>query len=163
MIKVVIDTFAERDIVSPLPYVPRPELLLLSANTSGSLTTAIDQYRDFLHKNPNILTSDIAYTLAFRREKLPHRAFALVQDGAVVETSSTAKAAGGEPEVFFVFSGQGAQWVGMGTDLIETDELFRRDIETMDAVLQHVEHPPSWSIMSTSNLSSTPHLALHLV
>lgn len=144
--------------MSPLPHVPRPELLLLSANTSGSLTTSIDQYRDFVQRNANVPTSDIAYTLAFRREKLPHRAFALVQDGAVVETSPTAKAPGSESGVFLVFSGQGAQWAGMGSDLIETDELFRRDIETMDAVLQRVEHPPSWSIMSTSNLLPTCHL-----
>lgn len=41
----------------------------------------------------------------------------------------------------------------MGSDLIETDELFRQDIEAMDAVLRRVENSPSWSIMSTPNLT----------
>lgn len=139
--------------MSPLPCVPRPEILLLSANTSGSLTASIDQYRDFVQQNPRISPSDIAHTLASHREKLPHRAFALVQDGVVVETSSPATAPGSAPQVFLVFSGQGSQWAGMGSDLIETDELFRQDIEAMDAVLRRVENSPSWSIMSTPNLT----------
>jgi acyl transferase domain-containing protein len=56
------------------------------------------------------------------------------------------KATGQAPKVFLVFSGQGAQWPGMGRELIEGDDYFRKDIESMDGVLQRLEHPPSWSI-----------------
>ncbi|SPN98494.1 related to polyketide synthase [Cephalotrichum gorgonifer] len=144
---VVIDAFGERDPISPISQVPRPELLLLSANTSGSLTTSIDRYRDFFQGNPSLSPSNVAYTLAFHRDKLPHRAFALVQGGELIEASAPAKAPGAAPDVFLIFSGQGAQWAGMGSDLIQADELFRRDIESMDAVLQRVEHPPAWSLI----------------
>jgi acyl transferase domain-containing protein len=46
-----------------------------------------------------------------------------------------------------IFSGQGAQWPGMGKELIENDDFFRKDISAMDAVLQRLEHPPNWTIV----------------
>jgi acyl transferase domain-containing protein len=130
-----------------MPADPRTELLLLSANTAASLKEQVNRYRDFANGKPDLRSADLAYTLAMRREKLPHRAFAIMQNGGFTETSSLLKAPPNPSKIYMIFSGQGAQWPGMGKELIESDPLFRRDIEMMDDVLQRLIHPPSWAIM----------------
>ncbi|KAI0107229.1 polyketide synthase [Nemania sp. FL0031] len=123
-----------------------PEILLFSANSLQSLMRQVDSYQDYVVKHPNRAV-DVAYTLALHREKLPHRAFAIVQDGQIVETSSLAKTAPSLPNIIMVFSGQGAQWPGMGRELILADPIFRQDIIRMDEVLQGLKKPPTWSIL----------------
>ncbi|KAI0377169.1 polyketide synthase [Hypomontagnella monticulosa] len=122
------------------------EILLFSLNSSASVKRQIDSYRDYISKHPNHV-ADVAYTLALRREALPYRAFTIVKDGEVVETSGVVKAASTAPGITMVFSGQGAQWSGMGRDLILTDLAFRQDIVRMDNVLQRLKKPPTWSIL----------------
>lgn len=48
-----------------------------------------------------------------------------------------------------IFSGQGAQWAGMGKEMIQGDPEFRADIETMDSILRGLKCPPSWTIIGT--------------
>lgn len=93
--------------------ISKPELLLVSANTPLSLKEQIKRTQDLVLSGsaPNIY--DVAYTLNVRREKLPHRAFTVVQDGEILETSSLAKAPAKTQDVYLIFSGQGAQWAGM--------------------------------------------------
>ena len=50
----------------------------------------------------------------------------------------------------FAFTGQGAQWAGMGTELMSHFDAFQRDIRTLDQILQEIESPPSWSIEGTN-------------
>ena len=50
------------------------------------------------------------------------------------------------PDVAMVFSGQGAQWPGMGRDLIRSNKAFLDDIRTMDRILGTLSHPPEWTI-----------------
>jgi acyl transferase domain-containing protein len=128
-------------------FAPRPELFLLSANTSLSLKDQIERYREFTQRNPALSTSDLAYTLATRREKLPHRAYAIVEDGVFTETSGLVKVPAKPADIYLIFSGQGAQWPGMAKELVHADPLFKTDIELMDAVLQRLAHPPAWRIL----------------
>lgn len=75
---------------------------------------------------------------------MAHRAFALADgDGKVssFERSTSVK----EP-IIFTFTGQGAQWPGMGRELIQQIQTFREDIQMMDGVLQGLESRPLWSI-----------------
>lgn len=132
---------------TPIPANPRTELLLLSANTAVSLKEQVERYQNFVGAKPDLRSTDLAYTLAMRRDKLPHRAFAVLQNGKFTETSNLVRAPPSPPQVYFVFSGQGAQWAGMGRELIQADAMFKRDIERMDDVLQNLNHPPSWTIM----------------
>ncbi|KAM5472255.1 hypothetical protein MauCBS54593_002846 [Microsporum audouinii] len=53
-----------------------PHLLLFSANTPPSLTAIVDKYEGFLNKTLDLL-SDVAYTLANKREHLQYRSFAV--------------------------------------------------------------------------------------
>ncbi|KAL2163841.1 hypothetical protein VTH06DRAFT_5900 [Thermothelomyces fergusii] len=126
--------------------VSRPELFLFSANSPASLDRQIAAFREHASRHPD-LARDTAYTLAVHRERLPHRAFALVQDGEMLQVSSQAKAPQSAPAITMVFSGQGAQWPQMGRELILTEPSFRQDLMRMDEVLQGLRIPPKWSII----------------
>ncbi|KAL2166124.1 hypothetical protein VTG60DRAFT_3263 [Thermothelomyces hinnuleus] len=126
---------------------PRPELFLFSANSPASLDRQIASFREHAARYPD-LARDTAYTLAVHRERLPHRAFAVVQDGKVLQVSAQARAPHSAPGITMVFSGQGAQWPQMGRELILTDPSFRQDMIRMDEVLQGLRIPPRWSIIA---------------
>ena len=103
-------------------------------------------FRDYTAQHPKRI-ADVAYTLALRREKLSLRAFAIIQDGQVLETSSPTKAPATAPSIAMIFSGQGAQWPGMGRELILSRPSFRQDIIRMDKALQGLKRPPTWSLL----------------
>lgn len=76
-----------------------------------------------------------------------------MQNGEVLETSGAVKVSARslDRKVTMVFSGQGAQWAGMGRELILSDKRFREDIEVMDSILQSLNDPPTWSILGLSH------------
>lgn len=122
-----------------------PQLLLYSANTSKSLTRAIDNYKQWVEKHPEKV-GDLAYTLALRREHLQHRTFAIVNNGVVENAAPPTKAAP-KPNIVMVFTGQGAQWPLMGKELLQSNGAFRSSIQSLD---QHLKaalgDAPSYSI-----------------
>lgn len=75
-----------------------------------------------------------------------------MRGGKVIEASGTVKSPPGpsDRQVAMIFSGQGAQWAGMGKELLQNNTGFRQDVEAMDRILQNLKHPPSWTIMCKS-------------
>ncbi|KAJ8125424.1 hypothetical protein O1611_g8215 [Lasiodiplodia mahajangana] len=140
--------------VNGVHTAPSLEILLFSANSPDSLRRQVDSYQDYAVNHPD-RAADVAYTLALHREKLPHRAFAIVQDGQIAETSSLTKTAACSPDIIMVFSGQGAQWPGMGRELILADPEFRQDIIRMDEVLRRLKKRPTWSILDKLQSTQT--------
>ncbi|KAL7916747.1 putative polyketide synthase [Trichoderma velutinum] len=139
-----------------------PQLIVLSANTQESIKKQIANYQQYVAANSD-KAADIAYTLSQRREHLPFRAFFVAgsEGDVIAEAPAPAKIPASTAPITMVFSGQGAQWPEMGKELIQSDGLFRKDIQAMDAVLQSLIHPPTWSIeeelqkpAATSQLSS---------
>ena len=114
----------------------------LKANISA-LSSVVDQY------NP----IDLTYTLAARRSKFFQRAFAVADadspssalDEATMTLGKTSPAA---QSVGFIFTGQGAQWAGMGSQLFAEHESYRRTIRYLDSILRKVPEPPDWCIES---------------
>jgi malonyl CoA-acyl carrier protein transacylase len=51
--------------------------------------------------------------------------------------------------VVMVFSGQGAQWAGMGKELTQLGASVMEDVKRMDSALKKVKRPPSWTIKGT--------------
>lgn len=89
----------------------------------------------------------IAHTLGARRDHLLYRAFCIATRSArTLNFESFEKKLTGAVEVIFVFTGQGAQWAGMGRDLIQGSSSFCADIRRMDKVLQDLPEPPHWTI-----------------
>ncbi|KAH8432882.1 uncharacterized protein LDX57_010515 [Aspergillus melleus] len=125
-----------------------PRLLPLSASSPQSLDERTKGIQGYLLRHPEAV-SDLAYTLSGKREHLRHRAFA-VTDGQVPPQNSTFTKVDntktGQKLVTFAFPGQGAQWAGMGTELLDSFVSFRKDMKHMDQVLQSLPNAPAWRI-----------------
>lgn len=140
-----------------------PHLLLLSAASATSLERmALDlqawladddegrRHGPFADGGKQL--QNVAYTLAHRREHLPHRAFIVARrDHQPVVASPGRKAQSSDarpPNLVMVFSGQGAQWARMGRELLlRFDLCFQSSIRSLDRCLQEAKLPGcSWSL-----------------
>ncbi|OJI87738.1 hypothetical protein ASPTUDRAFT_61784 [Aspergillus tubingensis CBS 134.48] len=145
--------------VSPVPGRPliSPELLVYSANTTESLRRMTDNYKTWIQKNSDKVT-DLAFTLANRREHLSHRTFAVASLTGSITPSLPIKS-GKPPAIAMVFTGQGAQWPQMAGCLLQSPSypIFRETIQSLDAHLQTLDHAPSWRI--ENELQKPPNLS----
>ncbi|KAK7997610.1 hypothetical protein PG989_005650 [Apiospora arundinis] len=146
----------------PTQCSTEPSLLLFSAFSSAAVESHFNICKDtWGSQNENVASlSDLAYTLSSRREQKPYRAFAVTNDASKVEISTTQMASEVTPHVVWVFTGQGAQWPGMGVDLLEHNDTFRAAIYRLDEFLLTLPEPPNWTIedeLRKSNDSSRVH------
>jgi len=131
-----------------------PRLLMLSAFSKPALADAARAAADLIETGQD--GREIASGLAWQRELGGHRlavplgeasaqiaalrAFAetgAVPDGAVGSAPSTA------PKTCFVYTGNGAQWVGMGRAAVANNAVFRRHFEAVDALFAPLS---GWSL-----------------
>ncbi|KAF2463868.1 ketoacyl-synt-domain-containing protein [Lindgomyces ingoldianus] len=110
----------------------------LSRNVSGKCT---EDQSEYLH--------DLAYTLSERRTLFPWRSFALAENCTDLQEniihsllkpmrSSTA------PNIHFIFTGQGAQWAGMGMELLRYP-IFESSMHAADVHFRALGS--SWSLI----------------
>ncbi|KAJ5916406.1 Acyl transferase/acyl hydrolase/lysophospholipase [Penicillium tannophilum] len=147
---VILDSAKSFGIISPAPKRPltSPQLLVYSANSADSLKTMTEAYKSFALNNPGRVR-DLAFTLANRREHLPHRAFAVASLLATVTTSAlSASKTEGVPSIIMVFTGQGAQWPQMGQCMLQSSAypVFKKSIQSLDEHLRTLKHSPEWCI-----------------
>ena len=131
----------------PAPTSPsRPwQLLLLSARTETALAAQARNLASFLEEHPETAIADAAYTLQVGRKLHEHRQAVVCRDaeharqvlaGSDPEWSAAAYSPGRERPAVFLFSGQGAQYAGMGRGLYETEPTFRAQIDACCERLQ---------------------------
>lgn len=133
----------------PLPSLSPvgKNLQVLSAANSDSLSRAVVEYQGYMQAYPARL-ADISYTLCNRREHLSHRAYC-VSDQTKPETVPDFSAISKQtktPTINMVFTGQGAQWVGMAKELIEDYPSFEEDIDRLNNQLQRLSEAPAWDL-----------------
>ena len=131
---------------APAPQItPRParpaHLLPLSARTAAALSAAVQRLATHLQENRAVDLADVAYTLRAGRTDHPHRAVvvaASVDDAvAALRGKPHRDAAGGpRPRVALLFSGQGAQYAGMGAQLYELEPVFAAEVDRCAALLE---------------------------
>ncbi|KAB8271955.1 putative polyketide synthase [Aspergillus minisclerotigenes] len=123
------------------------KLLVVSAQDAQSLKARINQATDYVNRHPE-KKHDLSFTLGVRRKHLTHRAFAVHDPTSPLSPSDFQSA---HPLVSahltFVFTGQGAQWPGMGQGLIKAYQCFRMDMLELETILMSIEDPPQWSLM----------------
>ncbi|KAI9653222.1 MAG: Type I Iterative PKS [Bathelium mastoideum] len=125
-------------------------LYILTANDKNAVEASMKNLGIYLEQRPEFfqddLMSNVAYTLGQRRSLMTWRvgipatsSFELVQalsSGKVVINRES------EPlRIGFVFTGQGAQWSGMGRELYETYPVFTSTINACDRYLGSIGAP----------------------
>lgn len=119
--------------------------LLLSARSDAPLRALAEAYAELLDKAGDDDYYDIAYSAAFHRDRLEKRlilsgdssaataralrSFAAGANAASVVTESSLPEGGG---IVFVYTGNGAQWAGMGRNLYAASATFRSTMEDLD-------------------------------
>ncbi|KAL1617025.1 Type I Iterative PKS [Diplodia seriata] len=137
--------------------------LAFSARTESSLRASIREFANFIKSNPSADLEDVTSILQEKRKAFPVRHYfpgstreKLIEnlDGFVTEPGSrsnmvtrTESRNTDEPaRVLGIFTGQGAQWAGMGSALIEHCQQFRETINRCEASLAALPDPPPWSL-----------------
>ncbi|KAL9031280.1 MAG: hypothetical protein Q9196_000687 [Gyalolechia fulgens] len=142
-----------------LPVVNRPKitqkadattrqlvLLPFSAHNETSLKLNINALSRVITQHS---MADVAYTLSAKRSRFYQRSFRVVdKDNAVQGLGADQRVFSSQSQpanVGFVFTGQGAQWHGMGTELFQY-RVFRAAIDYLDYILGTLPTPPSWTL-----------------
>ncbi|MGX1667847.1 type I polyketide synthase, partial [Streptomyces sp. NPDC055366] len=133
---------------APDPSVlPVPLPLLVSARGDDALRAQAERLRAHLVAHPELNPLDVATTLAQTRAALGHRAVVVGQDRDTVLTALAALAEGRTANGLvsgvaagyrsaFLFSGQGAQRLGMGRELYDRFPVFA---DALDEVCAHLD------------------------
>lgn len=127
----------ESPLLSERTFAQNMHLLPLSAKSESALAQAVDNLADFLDTDDQTSLADIAFTLQEGRQQHDWRRFAagatrrdlvdaLRQPSGPVNSTKLTEA---NPELVFLFPGQGAQYPGMGRGLYESDDTFRQVID----------------------------------
>ncbi|WP_432122223.1 thioester reductase domain-containing protein, partial [Streptomyces sp. S1] len=144
----------------PLPWV-------LSAKSEQALHDQAARLDDFLTRNPTLSPAEIAWSLATTRTTHSHRAVILgseirelhdrVKDLANGKTGPDIITGASAPgKVAFLFTGQGAQRVGMGMELYEAFPVFAEAFDEACAALDpHLDQPIAHTIRTGQHLDQT--------
>ncbi len=136
-------------------------LLALSGQNSTALAETAAQLAAYLSANPAVSVGDVTHTMNAGRSHFTNRAAILADSTAHLQEKLAAFASGtafdglvmgqapvGDvPEVAFLFSGQGAQYAGMGRDLYETQPVFRAALDECNQIAQAYLGKPLLSVL----------------
>ncbi|KAI0111114.1 lovastatin nonaketide synthase [Nemania sp. FL0031] len=138
---------------------------VFSALNEAALVRLLKRYSQYLEHGSDVNVSDLAWTLYYRRSRLPSRvAFSASSieklrvrierkltaieenGGAAVETRASGKPA--NPRILGVFTGQGAQWPAMGAQLIRSSLFVRQRLQQLEESLATLplSDRPSWNL-----------------
>ncbi|MCC5578825.1 SDR family NAD(P)-dependent oxidoreductase [Microtetraspora sp. AC03309] len=141
----------------------RPMLLPISARTPGALTALAERYRDLLGTSP---LDGVVRAAGVRRSHHDRRLAVVASTSEDAAATLAAFARNGHAEgvytgelddlqgahrTVWVFPGHGAQWLGMGRDLLDEEPVFAAAIADCEKVMRSYV---DWSL--TAELSADP-------
>ncbi|KAM7198885.1 putative polyketide synthase [Naviculisporaceae sp. PSN 640] len=128
-------------------YAPQ-RLFVLSGNDETALRASMSKLGIWLEQHAELyqttMPRNLSYTLCQRRSHLPWR-IAIVDNmcsglagGMNSHDVVPMRASNDSPKLAFVFTGQGAQWWGMGRELLQSHPVFNDAIDRADATLRSI-------------------------
>ncbi|KAI1264507.1 fatty acid synthase S-acetyltransferase [Xylariaceae sp. FL1019] len=122
-------------------------LLVWSAADRGALSRMMQSYEEYYRSsiNGNLQSLHaLSYTLSERRSHLPWRTFAVATSSDMSLTASKFIRASDEVELGFIFTGQGAQYAGMGIELL-CYPVFKETLLRAESAFRRLGCP--WSLI----------------
>lgn len=122
------------EIEAAAPSMHNQQLLILSAKTSTALNAASRNFASALRDQDQLSLADAAYTLQIGRRAYSHRRVLAVKDreeaivlleGGDVKRVADNEVKDGAASLVFMFPGGGAQYVGMGAELYQSEAVYR--------------------------------------
>ncbi|KAL8795885.1 MAG: hypothetical protein Q9195_001765 [Heterodermia aff. obscurata] len=156
-------------------------LFVLSANDEATVKQQMAALKAYLdnqkHEVANDIMADLAFTLSHRRSLLSYR-IALASSTAedlkeqLDSSHQGPTRASRAPNIGFVFTGQGANWQGMGRELFETYPVFTSTIIAADkyltelgaswSLIKQLQHEPNSSFFGSPQVSQPACTAIQL-
>jgi len=121
------------------------QLLRLSAKTSDALDKTTADLKEYLTQNIEANLADVAYTLDHGRKSYNHRRFVICCDRtdaiATLDSLDVNRSANRlnefrNPDVVFMFPGQGSQYLNMGKYFYEHEIVFREAVDRCAEILR---------------------------
>ncbi len=132
--------------------VERPiHLLTIAAKSDAALRAYAQRYHDWLVDQPSLDVADLCYTSHVGRSHYEHRMSLAVPSATALQRALAAYLVHQEsagrcqgvvpprqtaPKIAFLFTGQGAQYVGMGCELYATSPTFRATLDRCEELFQ---------------------------
>lgn len=129
-----------------------PRLLIWSAADVGATNRMLQAYQSYYdaHVASNYHKLDqLAYTLGTRRGLMPWRTFAVVDGvyGIQLTFARPVRASSEKMSIGLIFTGQGAQYAGMGLELLQYP-VFESSLRTSDEIFTGLG--AEWSVLGKS-------------
>ncbi|KAJ8067959.1 hypothetical protein OCU04_003540 [Sclerotinia nivalis] len=133
------------------PSPPAPQIFILTGKSEDSVrTAALNLSKQSLSEDA---LDDLAYTLSNHRSMMSWR-YSFVASSSQ-ELLTSLQSVSGSPKslvksssshrIVFVFTGQGAQWIGMARELLLVDSAFAKSIADSSMILQALGAP--WNLV----------------
>ncbi|GKU19079.1 unnamed protein product [Fusarium langsethiae] len=123
--------------------------IAFAAKSGVSLQGNLRSMLKYLAENPNVSLAELSYTTTARRIHHQHRV--LISGStpseicnkieAALENNNGVNRPKSAPKVVFSFTGQGAQYPGMGKQLFEENAFVRKELLQLDQIAQNLGFP----------------------
>ncbi|MCJ1382876.1 hypothetical protein MMC17_005989 [Xylographa soralifera] len=153
-------SFLDNSFENPLSKASTPSiqkqlhLLVWSAPDQASMKRLTSSYEIYFQRKAassvnTSYISDLSYTLAHKRDRALWRSFGVVSSADNIRDvfntdAAEAKRSSLIPELGFVFTGQGAQWSGMGIELTRYP-IYKKSLEDADSFFRTIDC--DWSLL----------------
>ena len=132
---IVIEEAPER---KPRKRMDSWNIIPVSAKTKRSLVEYVHQIEDFLKQSEDLSLADVAHSCQIGRKAFKHKSYVVCKDiSDAIQKMGSFDPRGVEDQtkqsdlhgVIFMFTGQGAQHVGMGKELYLSEPVFKRTVD----------------------------------
>lgn len=132
-------------------------ILPLSANSLTSYNQYCDALKDYLTSDVQTTLADISYTLQNKREYFGYRGTIVCKDKKeaiekIEKRKSPVKLTKENPELIFMFPGQGTQYVNMAKDLYEREPVFKQYIDKCCQIISGITQTPFNKILFADSI-----------